>query len=141
MEGENKDLSGANEMVLFHGTDKGTLEKIKAQGFNRSYCKNHVVYGKGVYFARDASYSVSYARPDSGNKRYMFVCRVLLGEVGPASSADISPPLRSHGGDSATNPKPPYVYYDSTGSPNKDIFVIYNDAQAIPVYVIEFTST
>jgi hypothetical protein len=41
---------------LFHGTDEDTVEKIVQQGFNRSFAgKNATVYGKGVYFARDAS--------------------------------------------------------------------------------------
>jgi poly [ADP-ribose] polymerase 10/14/15 len=45
---------------LFHGTDEGTVDKIVTMGFNRSFCgKNATMYGKGVYFARDASYSFS----------------------------------------------------------------------------------
>ena len=41
---------------LFHGTDEDTVEKIIHQGFNRSFAgKNATAYGKGVYFARDAS--------------------------------------------------------------------------------------
>jgi hypothetical protein len=46
-----------NERVwLFHGTDEDTVEKIVQQGFNRSFAgRNATVYGKGVYFARDAS--------------------------------------------------------------------------------------
>jgi hypothetical protein len=41
---------------LFHGTDEDTVKKIVQQGFNRSFAgKNATVYGKGVYFARDAS--------------------------------------------------------------------------------------
>ena len=41
---------------LFHGTDEDTVEKIVQQGFNRSFHgKNATFYGKGVYFARDAS--------------------------------------------------------------------------------------
>ena len=41
---------------LFHGTDEDTVEKIVQQGFNRSFAgRNATAYGKGVYFARDAS--------------------------------------------------------------------------------------
>merc|ERR1712196_535165 len=41
---------------LFHGTDEATVPKIIEMGFNRSFCgKNATRYGKGVYFARDAS--------------------------------------------------------------------------------------
>lgn len=43
---------------LWHGTNADVMDKIMQQGFNRSFCgKNATMYGKGVYFARDASYS------------------------------------------------------------------------------------
>merc|ERR1712072_936889 len=43
---------------LFHGTTEDIVPKIVQQGFNRSFCgRNATMYGKGVYFARDASYS------------------------------------------------------------------------------------
>ena len=46
------------ERLLFHGTDEDTAPKIVAQGFNRSFCgKNATMYGKGVYFAKEAEYS------------------------------------------------------------------------------------
>ena len=68
---------------LFHGTDQGTVDKIIQQGFNRSFCgKNMTKYGKGVYFARDASYSSSpqYSVPNALGVQHMFLCRVVVGE-------------------------------------------------------------
>jgi hypothetical protein len=68
---------------LFHGTDNRVLDKILQQGFNRSFCgKNATLYGKGVYFARDASYSSckTYAVPDSHGNQYVLACRVVVGE-------------------------------------------------------------
>lgn len=68
---------------LFHGTNKDIMDKILQQGFNRSFCgKNATAFGKGVYFARDASYSAdrTYAVPDSQGKQYMMACRVVVGE-------------------------------------------------------------
>ena len=53
---------------LFHGTDETTVSKIASKGFDRSFCgKDAVAYGKGVYFATQASYSASptYARPNA----------------------------------------------------------------------------
>ena len=54
---------------LFHGTTADTVPKITQQGFNRAFAgKNAVAYGRGVYYARDASYSDHYAVADaSGN--------------------------------------------------------------------------
>jgi Poly(ADP-ribose) polymerase catalytic domain len=68
---------------LFHGTTKEVMDKILQQGFNRSFCgKNATAYGKGVYFARDASYSAdtTYSVPDSQGKQYVMACRVVVGE-------------------------------------------------------------
>merc|ERR1711998_210928 len=56
---------------------------IAQNGFNRSFCgKNATKYGKGTYFARDASYSAYpiYARPDERGVQHMFLCKVLVGE-------------------------------------------------------------
>ena len=52
----------AKEKRLFRGTEKATIPKI-----NMSFCgKNATAYGKGVYFAVDASYSIDiYSCPDS----------------------------------------------------------------------------
>jgi hypothetical protein len=68
---------------LFHGSNQEVLDKILQQGFNRSFCgKNATAYGKGVYFARDASYSAYpiYAVPDRKGQQYMLACRVVVGE-------------------------------------------------------------
>ena len=65
--------------IAFHGSDQDTVPKIIQQGFNRSFCgKNAVVYGKGVYFARDSSYSSNdtYSRPDADGVKRMIVCKV-----------------------------------------------------------------
>ena len=41
-----------------HRCSSDLAPKILQQGFNRSFCgKHNTLYGKGVYFARDASYS------------------------------------------------------------------------------------
>ena len=56
--------SCANEMQLFHGTTQSAAEDIARQGFNRSYSGcNGTQYGKGVYFARDAAFALSYSPP------------------------------------------------------------------------------
>ena len=65
--------------IAFHGSDQDTVPKIIQQGFNRSFCgKNAVRYGKGVYFARDSSYSSNdtYSRPDADGVKRMIVCKV-----------------------------------------------------------------
>lgn len=80
---QQKALARFERKWLFHGSNHEVVSKILQQGFNRSFCgKNATVYGKGVYFARDASYSAhpTYSVPDSKGRQYMVACRVVVGE-------------------------------------------------------------
>jgi len=122
---------------LFHGTGEDTVVKIVAQGFNRNFGflevnKNALtMYGKGVYFAVNASYSSShrYSKPNSAGEQQMFACRVLVGEYCQGKQDQPTPDVR-HGTD----------LYDSTvdNVSNPEIFVAYHDAQAYPEYLITF---
>ena len=37
-------------------------------------------FGKGSYFAKEASYSHSFSKPDYNGFNYMFIAQVLVGE-------------------------------------------------------------
>ena len=118
---------------LFHGTDESTVPKIVHQGFNRSFCgKNATAFGKGVYFARDASYSMSssYSKPDVHGVQRMFLARVCIGDYCKGERDALTPAVR-HGN----------VLYDTTVDNMADpsIYVAYNDAQAYPEYLIKFS--
>jgi poly [ADP-ribose] polymerase 10/14/15 len=85
----------ANEKRLFHGTERDTIPKINRNSFNRSFCgKNATVYGKGVYFAVDASYSIdeTYSRPDSQGNKYMYLARVVVGDFCVGNNTMRMPP-------------------------------------------------
>ena len=111
LEREKEDMSTAKvsrleRIWLFHGTDEVTVPKIVEMGFNRSFCgRNATRFGKGVYFARDASYSSSttYSRPNSKGVQHMFVCRIVVGEFcqgrmdAPAPDVQWEPTLRLDG--------------------------------------------
>jgi hypothetical protein len=60
--------SCTNEMVLFHGTTASAVEDIVRNGFNRSYCRDNTVYGRGVYFAKSAALAADekYSPPEDG---------------------------------------------------------------------------
>lgn len=80
---QQKALQRIERKWLFHGSNKEVMDKILQQGFNRSFCgKNATAYGKGVYFARDASYSAHhmFSVPDNKGNQYMMACRVVVGE-------------------------------------------------------------
>ena len=115
---------------LFHGTDEDTVYKIIVMGFNRSFAgKNAVMYGKGVYFARDASYSDDYANADSEGIKRMFLCRVVVGEYCQGYNERLVPDVRVG-----------QTLYDSTVNCMKEpiMYVTYHDAQAYPEYLIKY---
>jgi len=124
---------------LWHGTNAEVMGKILQQGFNRSFCgKNATVYGKGVYFARDTSYSANatYSVPDSRGYQYIMACRVAVGVYCPGVTNSLTPDIR----DAKT-----HALYDSTvgilhndSMSNPSIYVTYHDAQAYPEYLIQF---
>ena len=98
------------------------------QGFNRSFCgKHNTLYGKGVYFARDASYSTYplYCTPDAKDIQTVFLVRVVVGEYCKGIKHAVTPAMRN----ALKN-----QLYDSTVDNVNDpsIFVTYHDAQAYP---------
>ena len=119
---------------VFHGCPSDVASKVIQQGFNRSYTSNGKVYGKGVYFARDASYSTypKYSAPDKHGVQYMFAARAAVGEYCRGKMDQLAPDVR----DART-----HLLYDSTVDNPRDpsIFVTYHDAQAYPEYLIKFT--
>ena len=120
---------------LFHGSSSNLAPKILQQGFNRSFCgKHNTLYGKGVYFARDASYSTYplYCTPDAKDIQTVFLVRVVVGEYCKGYKHAVTPDVRN----AAKN-----QLYDSTVDNPRDpsIFVTYHDAQAYPEYCIKFT--
>lgn len=95
-----------------------------------------VLYGKGVYFAGDASYSAQAYLTGSkpGTKRFMFVVKALTGEfVKGNPSLRVLPPMK---------PSQPTVLYDSAVDDvnNPMEFVIFHDAQVYPEYLITYSS-
>ena len=92
------------------------------------------MYGRGVYFARDASYSHRYATPDGQGVREMYLANVLTGEYTKGDSSMIVPPAKNPSVD-------PNDLYDSTvdNAANPTIFVIYTDVQSYPSYLVTYT--
>ncbi|KFP57773.1 Poly [ADP-ribose] polymerase 12, partial [Cathartes aura] len=118
-----------DERFLFHGTSKKYVDAICQQNFDWRICGLHgTVYGKGSYFARDASYSDNYCREGSYTKT-MFLARVLVGEFTLGSSSYVWPPLKDN-----------QNFYDScvNNSSNPSIFVIFEKQQIYPEYLIEY---
>uniref|UniRef100_A0A3B3ZLM5 Poly [ADP-ribose] polymerase n=1 Tax=Periophthalmus magnuspinnatus TaxID=409849 RepID=A0A3B3ZLM5_9GOBI len=108
------------EKHLYHGTS--------AKSCN---CAN---YGKGVYFAVNASYSARdvYSEPDDAGLKRMYVARVLTGRYTEGEASMKAPPPRG---------KNLSDRYDSLvdSLQNPEMFVIFHDDQAYPEYLITFS--
>ncbi|XP_046838991.1 protein mono-ADP-ribosyltransferase PARP14-like [Xenia sp. Carnegie-2017] len=123
------------EKYLFHGTSKDNVEKINSGGLNRSFAVIHATaFGKGVYFVRDASYSLgeTYSPKDANGLRYMYYARVLVGDYAKGNCTMLIPPSK--------NTADPNETYDSVVNDTKDpsIFVMFKDYQYYTEYLITF---
>ncbi|KAH1185080.1 protein mono-ADP-ribosyltransferase PARP14-like [Mauremys mutica] len=132
---DKKNGNPNNEKLLFHGTPSSSLSTINYNGFNRGFAgMNAAAIGNGTYFAVDASYSAqdTYSRPDVNGKKYMYLARVLTGQYCPGRGGLITPPAKN-----TTDPTDLYdSVTDNVGRPS--MFVIFNDIQAYPEYLITF---
>ena len=100
----------------------------------KSFIVSATVYGNGVYFARDASYSIQprYSPPDAAGNRYLYLAHVLVGEYATGRQGMITPPPKA--GSDATDAYDSVV--DNPGNPS--IFVVFYDNQCYPDYLITF---
>ena len=90
--------------------------------------------GRGVYFARDASYSCSqtYSPPDGQGNRYMYYAKVLVGEYAKGNSSMIVPPNKN-----STDPNETYEsVVDNPANPS--MYVLFQDYEYYTEYLITF---
>ncbi|XP_077098953.1 protein mono-ADP-ribosyltransferase PARP14-like [Siphateles boraxobius] len=130
---EDKNMHKNNEQRLFHGTGSDKTDQINHHGFNRSYAGAHgAMYGNGSYFAVDPSYSAQgYSNPDVNGDKRMYLARVLVGDFTQGKRGIPVPPAKS------TNSADLYNSVTDNIS-NPTMFVIFNDVQAYPEYLITF---
>ncbi|XP_053385259.1 protein mono-ADP-ribosyltransferase PARP14-like [Mercenaria mercenaria] len=127
------------ERTLWHGTQEDKEKSITSNGFNRSYAgatfQGMLWYGMGVYFAVNSEYSTQqfYSPPDKNGWKRMYQVKVLTGLttwVPQGYMERFAPEVPG----SATD------RYNSTCDDDQypTEFVIYNDTQAYPEYIILF---
>lgn len=122
------------EKLLFHGTTPDVIDAICKQNFDhRMRGKNGTVYGEGSYFAVKASYSNKYSNQGGEKTRFMFLATVLTGEYKLGGSELRRPPLKDPN-------NPASDLYDSCVDNEQEpsIFVIFNDEQCYPSYLIKY---
>lgn len=120
-----------NEKMLFHGASSKAIDQICRTGFDRRLAgsANGAAFGRGCYFARDASYAARYMEKDSGSQ--MVMAKVLVGECCPGAADMVRPPKLWPTGERT---------FDSTAdrASSPKIIVTYKDWQAYPMYIITF---
>ncbi|XP_065146256.1 uncharacterized protein [Paramisgurnus dabryanus] len=130
---EAKNNHKNNEKLLFHGTGPDKIDHINHHGFNRSFAgMNGAMYGNGTYFAVDPSYSArGYSQPDASGHKRMYLAKVLVGDYTRGKAGMLVPP--------AKRPLSADLYNSVTDNTNNpSMFVIFNDVQAYPEYLITF---
>ncbi|XP_066933775.1 uncharacterized protein [Clytia hemisphaerica] len=122
-----------NELELYHGTDAAVVDGICKQNFDwRLNGKNATAFGQGSYFAKEASYSLTYTRPDSNKLRYMFLAKVLAGRSTRGDRTLKRPPPIS--------PSDPHTLYDScvNSISSPSMYIVFERDQCYPQYLITF---
>jgi hypothetical protein len=135
----------AEEQWLFHGTRSNNPRALYNNGFDISFASDTGSFGRGIYFARQASYSLPNYCFMSRGKIYLFLAKVITGI--PHVSGSLS---RSVINDYKSLKKPPlmdefkFIYYDSvTDVKNKkkrhvsQMYIVYENDKAYPYYLIE----
>lgn len=91
------------------------------------------VYDEGSYFAVKASYSNNYSSQSGEKTRFMFLASVLTGEYTLGTHDFRRPPLKDPN-------NPASDLYDSCvdNEEEPNIFVIFNDEQCYPSYLIKY---
>ena len=128
---------GDGEQYVFHGTGVETFDAILRQGFDMRLAGSNVgtAYGEGNYFGSSSMVSLGYSRPDpASGKKYVFLCIAFVGTSCMGRGGMRRPVMKCDGKFS--------VPYDSAKDPGQKVseYVLFDNAQAYPAYVIEFTT-
>lgn len=124
-----------NEMYLFHGSRTNEPEEIYKgdAGFDMRF-SNQGLWGKGNYFAVNASYSDGYAHRCALGRYQMLMAYVLVGyeyNCQPDSSFT-KPPLRD-----TTELRRRYDTVSGTAASSK-VYITYENDRAYPAYLITY---
>ncbi|XP_033104169.1 protein mono-ADP-ribosyltransferase PARP12-like [Anneissia japonica] len=126
-----------DERLLFHGTKPEIVQDICRDNFDFRLSGTRVgaIYGQGAYFASTSKYSDSYAEADRYSIKKMFVARVLVGSY-TTGTRDMRRPPYKNPSDKTKG------MYDSCvdNASNPSIFVLFDNHQVYPEYVITYTS-
>ena len=120
---------------LFHGSRDTNPDLIinDPQGFNMSYA-HRGLWGRGIYFAKNCSYSHSYRYNAGNDLSCVFVATVFIGYSKElALDRDITcPPVR---------PNSEERYHSVQGRSGGDVIhIVYENCMAYPSYLITYST-
>ena len=132
------------EKLLFHGTSQNDPKKIYqgAEGFDMRFSRDGV-WGRGNYFAVNASYSDSYAFDAGDGIKKMFAAWVLTGRASPSKpkSTLTKPPLLSESSDDGDDSSTAVQHrFDSVCGTigGTRVYITYDNVHAYPAYLISY---
>lgn len=123
------------ERHLWHGTkttDPMELVDRTTSGLSTQYANDACMWGRGIYFAENASYSFNYSFSKNGFK-YMLFCKVFVGEFIflNANSNLKEPPYKDQ--------KKKILYDSVQGNTNgSDVYILYENNRNYPYFLVEF---
>ena len=139
---KKKNQGIVNEKDLFHGTSNIDPKDIYAceEGFDMRFSARGL-WGQGIYFAVNASYSDNYAHITT-NGRQMFLAKVVVGATSVYLRSDKSlrmPPRKP----SITKILFAGERYDSVSgnTQGSEVYIIYDNQKAYPFYLITYSCT
>jgi len=133
--------SDVNEALLFHGCKQSALKSIVKNGFDMGYASSNggSMYGEGVYFAAQPCKTIQYT--ETCTERHMIIARVAIGDPAYLTGRyqGKGAKLRDEHDNSKGRFDSNIVDPDkSTTGQRHHEFVIFNDKQAYPEYLITY---
>jgi len=130
-----------NEKLLFHGTHNTAPEQIYngEEGFDMRFSLAGM-WGNGIYFAQTSTYSARYGYQIPNRKqKQLFLSTVVCGFVSTmASDSSLKmPPERPTSDTSIQFAKPRYDSVSGT-TDGTQVYIIYSNSKAYPLYLITF---
>jgi len=139
---------------MFQGTSKSTASKIAQTGFSTVATLDDGFYARGIYFTSDIEYASYYSKLANKGKTeiaYLILAFVSPGHIYPVTeSPKDKHSLRGKAGVISPGYQSHYVCVGGPGSlligfpspqGNKDFvdeLVLFQDAQALPKYIIAY---
>jgi len=123
-----------NELILWHGTKKNTVEKIVRDGFhipNAHKALHGTRFGGGAYLAEDIGKSMAYAKADSNGHQWILLCRALCGDM-----HYIEDDNKNTASDDAKSFDKDAVLANPGGEGPRE-FIMLTESQVYPEYVLE----